>query len=82
MSNLPNWKGADRVYSRAYRILGNMARDGHAHAPIFTRRGKMKRPGYVSLEMAGFIDALNDGDEERIKWNILNNLRYLRSEMI
>jgi hypothetical protein len=28
--NLPSWKAADEVYSRAYRVLESLAAKGHA----------------------------------------------------
>jgi hypothetical protein len=76
MSNLPSWKGASEVYSKAYLVLGNMARSerGHAKSASGYWRGKkwiQTDAGYVSDEMKALIDALNDGDEEKIKGLLL-----------
>ncbi len=68
MSNLPNWPGAAAVYSRAYKVLEYMAQNGHVTRTFFRRWYCT-----VSEEMSYFIDALNEGDEEKIKaflmWN-------------
>jgi len=75
MSNLPSWPGAAAVYSKAYRVLENMARRGHATPPV-KRRGKIVKPGTVSDEMEALIDALNRGDEETIKGLLLQTHVY------
>ena len=77
MSNLPSWPHASKVYSRAYRVLKNMVRAGCATAPVYTKGGKLKKQGYVSEEMNDFIDALNKGNEEKIKWYILENIKHI-----
>ena len=63
MSNLPKWRGAQAVYSRAYAMLTSMSR---SHVSIVR--------GYcvVSDDMRLIIDALNSGDEERIKGLLLD----------
>lgn len=89
MSNLPNWPHASKVYSRAYHILENMARAGHVKPAIYSKKEflhryasssntpKLLKQGQVSQEMIDFIEALNQGNEELIKWHILNNIRFL-----
>lgn len=75
--NLPQWDGAAGAYSRAYRILANMGRRGHATPARISKAGKVITQGSISDDMRSFVDALNNGDEERIKANILANLNYL-----
>lgn len=58
--SLPTWAGASSAYSRAYRTLERMARNGHVS----------KR--HVSEEMHDLIEALNEGNEERIKGLLLH----------
>lgn len=70
MSNLPSWNGASGAYSRAYRILANMARNGHVQSRM--------KPCSVSQEMRDYIHALNRGDEEQIKYY---NLLYLKFDV-
>jgi hypothetical protein len=48
-----------------------MARAGHATPAVTTRRGRIISPGWVSADMDDLIDALNKGDEERIKAALL-----------
>ena len=73
MSNnsLPSWPNADAVYGRAYRVLERMAQAGHATKAVVSR-GRVLHPGSVSQDMRDLIDALNKGDEERIKGLLLN----------
>lgn len=66
--NLPNWRGASGAYGRAYRILEGMARRGHVK--------KSHGCCFVSQDMQDFIDALNKGNEEEIKFNNLNWAKY------
>jgi hypothetical protein len=68
-SNLPNWPGASEVYSRAYKVLENMAGRGHV-----TILGKNTR--LVSESMRLLIAALKDGDEEVIKGLLLQTHIY------
>lgn len=63
MTNLPNWKSADAVYSKAYRLLERMALAGHVT--------KQRKQVSVSEDMRDLVDALNIGDEERIKGLIM-----------
>ena len=57
-SNLPPWKHASAVYSRAYALLRDLGADGD------------------------LIDALGDGDEERIKASMLRlNAMALRKQL-
>ena len=74
MSNLPDWPGADGAYKRAYNILANMAKD---HVEII-RWGKKPVGSRPSEEMLEIIDALNVGDEERIK---CYNIQYRHYDM-
>jgi len=53
--NLPSWPGASHCYKRAYRMLENMALHGHV---------RYRTP---SSEMDDLIEALDRGDEEKIK---------------
>lgn len=78
MSNLPNWSRASEVYSRAYRILKNMISTGHISRPFYQReRNYVFKTHSVSDEMRDFIEALNEGNEEKIKWHILENIKHL-----
>lgn len=61
--NLPNWIGADGAYRRSYRILANMAKRGHVTQSWWRGRCQCS----VSDEMESLIDALNEGDEEKVK---------------
>lgn len=74
---LPNWNGADVVYSNAYRVLKNLAINGHAQAPCCTRKGRITFPGCASEEMRELISALDSGKEEEIKYLLIQD-RYLR----
>ncbi len=85
MSNLPPWPGAREVYSRAYRKLEGTAAKGHATPGFAGKRrriaGGLSAPigaysGHVSPEMRDLIDALNRGDEERIKAHLLFDIRH------
>lgn len=73
MSNLPNWRGASAVYSKAYAMLSHMSR---THVSIV--RGKC----HVSTDMRVIIDALNAGDEERIKGLLLERMHFAVSDRI
>lgn len=68
MSNLPAWNGAEAVYSRAYKVLENMA--GRGHVTVLGMRS------HVSDEMSRLIFALNKGDEEVIKSLLLQTHIY------
>lgn len=63
---VPKWRGADKVYARAGRLLELMGASGGATPPT-KRRGKIVASGSVSSEMADLISALNAGDEEEVK---------------
>jgi len=64
---VPSWPGADACYSRAYRVLDALAKAGHVK--------RVKRGRHMTCEpsedMNELIDALNRGDEERIKGLLL-----------
>lgn len=61
--NLPNWGGAEAVYSTAYAVLERMARNGH----VTRTRYRGRTTCSVSEDMRTLIDALDAGDEEQIK---------------
>lgn len=83
MNNLPNWKHSSEVYSRAYRILKNMACTGHVSKSFYQReQNHIYKTRYVSDEMKDFIEALNEGNEEKIKWHILKNIKHLGGLMM
>lgn len=63
MSNLPSWRGASETYSKAYRVLDQMAADGHVSIRFWC--GKITCS--PSQDMEDLIDALNKGNEEKIK---------------
>ena len=69
--SLPNWPGADKCYSRAYKLLDYWAK---TDVQPFYYRGKMRSPG-PSQRMVDLISALNKGDEEYIKGTLLQNLK-------
>ena len=78
---LPTWTGSSAAYSKAYRILEKMGRNGHVTPYTYRPVGRdlkgrviMGMQMHVSQEMRDFIDALNKGDEETIKGL---NLKYL-----
>jgi len=68
---LPHWDESGEVYGRAYRVLERMAAAGHATPGVteWDRRGRSHVivQGSVSREMRDLIDALNKGDERRIR---------------
>lgn len=72
---LPNWPGAAAVYSKAYRKLELMARSGHATAGSPPSRGWIGHSGYVSPEMRDLIEALDRGDENRIKAYLMFDIK-------
>ena len=67
MSNLPSWPSASKVYSKAYKYLNLMGINGHAKPARKNKRGKIIQQGSVSNEMEELIDALNSGNEEKLK---------------
>lgn len=71
--NLPKWAGADVVYSRGYALLDRMAKSGHV------RHGYYLAQHYcaTSQTMDDIIDALNKGDEEYLKWCLLESDRLM-----
>lgn len=79
--NIPGWRGADRVYSRAYVWCQRLA-DAHFTAWCQTSAGRRwKRLRGTSPYDCGFIvredvqrmiEALNKGDEETIKAFLLH----------
>jgi len=69
ISNLPKWKGADRVYSYLYRVLEKMGLENW-QAELATskkRRRKIKKSPAPTEDMVMIIKALNKGDEESLK---------------
>ena len=70
-SNLPAWPGASKVYSKAYRVLERMSRN----TKVNYHRGRYICDG-PSDDMQALIDALNEGDEERIKGLLLMSHIY------
>jgi len=78
---LPNFPGASVCYSRAQRLLEHMARTaGNQHDVQMPKSGERtltaalrKSQSVVrrTPEMGELIDALNAGDEERIKGLLL-----------
>jgi hypothetical protein len=61
---LPNWPGASKCYSRAYRILEAMQ--------LRTCKGKKRgQADWPSFDAKRLIEALNKGDEEEIKGLLL-----------
>ena len=74
MSNLPEWSSASEVYRKAYRTLELMAQKGHAtpgHGYYHGKHYIQTRQGTISEDMRDLIDALNEGDEARIKGLLL-----------
>lgn len=69
MSNLPDWPGASRCYSRAYRLLERMAEQGHVRKGFFGCT--------PSFEMDKLIEALSKGDEEVIKGMLLGGVPFV-----
>ena len=79
--SLPSWPGADAAYSKAYRIMEQMAKRGHVIECVPARKRIKGRSTplrvTVSDELQAYIDALNKGDEERIKGFNLQFMHYL-----
>lgn len=74
--NLPKWIGAAHAYSKAYKILHALAKNAphKHHVMIPSSNSRRSNSFYVCTDiMEELIDALNKGDEERIKWH---NLAY------
>lgn len=76
--NLPSFSKASEVYSKAYRVLERMARRGHVTMGRYCAVGRnlkgkaiMDQQRHVSDEMRDLIDALDAGDEEKIKGLLL-----------
>ncbi len=61
----PTWLGASQAYSKAYKMLHNMAMKGHVSKPQYTRSGLYRCS--ISEQMDGFIKALHKGEEEEVK---------------
>ena len=79
-SNLPEWAGAESVYSRCYRFLELMAHNGHVTSGY--RMGKCNVTS--SQDMDDMIEALANGDEERLKGLVMlyrDRFSYLSTEM-
>ncbi len=81
---LPAWSGADRVYDKAQWLLERMARSGHVSKGIYGAHGRdVKGKAIMSVSvvpsqaMVDLIDAMNSGDEERLKGLILTETMYL-----
>ncbi|MFO0449971.1 MAG: hypothetical protein ACK52I_15135 [Pseudomonadota bacterium] len=62
-SNLPDWPGADGAYRRTVIIIANMAKAGHIKRIGRGEKAKCE----VSADLQDYIEAMNKGDEERIK---------------
>jgi hypothetical protein len=81
--NLPAWQGASECYSKAYKILANMAQNGHVkrHWIPYSKDHRYVNQYccYPSTDMTDLIDALNSGNEEKIKGMLLTDyyLKYL-----
>lgn len=77
--NLPLWPGASEAYSKAHRIMEAMAARGHV-SRLNGIRSKAKGPiqVFVSDELRAYQDALNKGDEERIKGFNLQYMHFLQ----
>lgn len=69
ISKLPCWPGAEHCYSRAYQLLERWGAANYT-AAVANFKGKHRRVGGCPAptdEMKSLIDALNKGDEEKIK---------------
>lgn len=69
MSNLPDWNGAAAVYSKAYAVLTRMSKT----QVTLSKLGR-KTVATPSDDMNDLVQALNSGDEERIKGLLLVGL--------
>ena len=68
---VPAWPGAEQCYSRAYALLSKWSIRNYTAAKAKHKgRGQCPCP-LPSSEMAELIDALNRGDEEKIKGILL-----------
>lgn len=68
--DLPQWPGASKTYSLAYRMLAIMNEE--AQAAFLRRRTPRKRDRYFPPEdVNDLVRALDKGDEERSKGNHL-----------
>ena len=77
--NLPSWRGDSAVYSKAYAVLARMGRTGHVTPHVYHRNVGRNLKGKCisgmtmapSEDMNDLIEALNKGNEERIKGLLL-----------
>jgi len=77
---LPKWPGAEYAYKTAYKILDAMGKAGYeAHTAMQKKLPKSKQTRYSpSEDMRDFIDALDKGNEEKIKgYNLMFRGKYL-----
>lgn len=84
-ADVPSWSGASEVYSKASKVLDYMAQHGHvtpggkswvATGKDVKRRSMMSGQKSVSDDMRNLIEALDEGDEERIKGLLLLYRQY------
>lgn len=69
--NLPSWPGAAYCYSKAYKILAALARRNGSYRGYPMPSMRTRRSDSVIVctpDMQELITALNQGDEEQIKW--------------
>lgn len=65
LSTLPDWRGADRAYARAQRVLRRMVEAGHVTV-VRNGRGRPVR-SVPSAEMTELVSAMNRGAEPAIR---------------
>lgn len=67
-SNLPEWPGAEVVYSRLYKLLAEMGAANWRTEVARAQKARRKpKPPQPTDDMRDIIDALDKGDEETLK---------------
>ena len=68
VANLPDWPGADHVYSYLYKVLEQLgAENWKAEVKRAKKRRVKPKPPRLTSDMETIMDALGKGDEEQLK---------------
>lgn len=68
VANLPDWPGADHVYSYLYKVLEQLgAENWKAEVERAKKRRVKPKPPRPTSDMETIMDALGKGDEEQLK---------------
>lgn len=74
MSNLPNWPGADTVYTRLQRINTTLCKRSYEAAFAERKRRRTKVEWSIPEDVEANIQAMNRGDEEACKAAVQRHL--------